>query len=80
MFEDPVETPGAEQMLLAIKMRQLRDRTLNETVDRVNPIRYAELTDSQRTELAAYRQTLLALPDQPGFPNTIVWPNQPTWL
>lgn len=80
MFEDPIETPDAEQILLPIKMRQLRDRTLNETVDRVNPIRYAELSAQQKAELAAYRQALLDLPSQTGFPQSITWPDQPNWL
>lgn len=80
MFENPVETPGAEQLLLAIKMRQLRDRALNETVDRVNPVRYALLTEEQKTELAAYRQALLDVPAQNSFPAEIQWPDQPSWL
>lgn len=49
-------------------------------VDRVNPVWYNTLSDQQRSELAAYRQALLDVPQQSGFPESVAWPTQPTWF
>jgi hypothetical protein len=49
-------------------------------VDRVNPVWYASLTSQQQSELAQYRQCLLDVPQQPGWPESVTWPRQPTWL
>lgn len=59
--------------------RQFRDRLLA-AVDRVNPLWYASLTEVQQADLAAYRSALLAVPQQVGFPETILWPSKPQWL
>ena len=60
-------------------LRRLRDRAL-ESVDRVNPMWWTSLTDEKRSQLQAYRQALLDLPQQPGWPSEVVWPTRPTWL
>jgi hypothetical protein len=59
--------------------RQQRNNLLD-AVDRVNPIRYAGLTTEQQSELAAYRQALLDVPQQMGFPTETSWPAKPAWL
>ena len=59
--------------------RRQRDSALS-IVDRVNPIWYASLAAEQQAELVAYRQHLLAVPQQAGFPTNIVWPAKPHWL
>jgi hypothetical protein len=61
------------------RTRQYRNSLLDQ-VDRVNPVRYATLTDQQKTELATYRQALLDVPQQMGFPTDISWPAKPAWL
>ena len=60
-------------------IRQLRN-TLLLDVDRVNPVWYNSLTDSQKQEIADYRTALLNVPQQSGFPAGIEWPTRPTWL
>ena len=60
-------------------IRTERDQLLFQ-VDRVNPVWYAALTDQQQTELQTYRQALLDVPQQAGFPTEIDWPAKPTWL
>jgi hypothetical protein len=60
--------------------RNLRNQLLRDNVDTINPIRYAALTETQHTELAAYRQALLNVPQQTGWPTTIEWPTKPSWL
>lgn len=65
----------AQSTLMRFKRNQLLT-----AVDRVNPVWYNTLTDQQRGELAAYRQALLDVPQQSGFPESVVWPTQPTWF
>lgn len=59
--------------------RNLRNELLD-AVDRVNPIWYASLTQEQQQQLQAYRQALLDVPQQAGFPESVTWPTKPTWL
>jgi hypothetical protein len=61
-------------------VRMARDKTLNQTVDTFNPIRYASLTTEQQQELATYRQALLDITKQTTWPTDVVWPTKPTWL
>lgn len=59
--------------------RQLRNSQL-ESVDRINPVWYNSLSADQQSELIAYRQALLAVPQQAGFPTQVEWPAKPAWL
>jgi hypothetical protein len=78
-FQDINDDTEVNIDILKIKVRATRNLLLT-LVDKVNPIRYATLTDEQRTELIAYRQALLDVPTQSGFPNNVIWPTNPTWL
>lgn len=60
-------------------LRALRDRALA-GVDRVNPMWWASLSPERQTQLQAYRQALLDLPQQPGWPMEVIWPERPRWL
>lgn len=42
-----------------------------------NPLRFAELTLEQQSALAEYRQFLLDVPQQEGFPLAVDWPVMP---
>ena len=57
--------------------RDRRDKYLQIYVDIVNAVRWNGLTQQQKDELIAYRQELLDIPQQPGFPLTIIWPDPP---
>jgi len=59
--------------------RKQRNQLL-EIIDKINPVWYGTLTDEQKQELVVYRQALLDVPQQPGFPATISWPEKPSWL
>ena len=63
---------------LAAEVRADRDGRLAE-VDAVagNALRWAALDADTQTEWAAYRQALLDVPQQDGFPNTVTWPVAP---
>ena len=80
MFDNPIQITSIPESFVALKARLLRNKILQHTVDRVNPVWYANLTAEQQAELAAYRQALLDVPAQSGWPTTISWPSQPSWL
>lgn len=42
-----------------------------------NPLRWADTPDAKKQEWLDYRQALLSISDQEGFPFTIVWPTRP---
>lgn len=62
---------------LTREARARRNTLLKEVVDSVNPMRWEALTDIQKDAWRAYRQALLDVPQQEGFPNNIVWPEAP---
>lgn len=53
-----------------------RDNLLR-LVDRFNPIWWEALTFEQRDAWRDYRQALLDVPQQEGFPYSIQWPERP---
>ena len=61
------------------RIRADRNRELA-LVDRINPVWFNSLTTQQQTELAEYRQALLDVPQQSGFPTQVNWPAKPTWI
>lgn len=59
--------------------RFYRDRYLSEFVDPVvsNPLRWSAMSTAKQEAWAAYRQALLDVPSQAGFPHDIIWPTKP---
>lgn len=68
VFVQEVEDPST-------KARNLRNKYLTITDKYVLPD--FPLSDELRSAIIAYRQQLRDLPDQAGFPDNIVWPEQP---
>ena len=60
------------------EIREERDKRLKLYIDTLNPIRWNALSSTKQTEWATYRQALLDIPDQAGFPNSVTWPTKPT--
>ncbi len=60
------------------EIREERDKRLKLYIDTLNPIRWNALSSTKQTEWATYRQALLDIPDQSGFPNSVTWPTKPT--
>jgi hypothetical protein len=73
----PPPPPTTEE--LANIERLQRDALLSE-VDSIvgNPLRWASFSQAQQQAWSNYRQALLDVPQQAGFPNTINWPTKPT--
>ena len=63
----------------ATQVRAERDQRLL-TVDAIagNALRWAALDADTQAAWAAYRQALLDVPQQAGFPNDVTWPEEPT--
>ena len=59
--------------------REIRDKILVEEVDPIvsNTLRWNDMTDAERTEWTNYRQALLDVPAQDGYPDSITWPTKP---
>lgn len=63
----------------AADVRATRNMKLSAEVDQIagNALRWAALTAEQQQAWADYRQALLDVPQQPGFPTDVVWPVKP---
>jgi len=61
----------------AEKARGLRASYLRAEVDSINAVRWNTMSDQEKSNWTAYRQALLDVPQQPGFPDNIVWPTIP---
>lgn len=58
----------------AREIRAQRDRLLQEQIDTINAVRWSAMTPAQREAAAAKREALLNVPQQAGFPWSVVWP------
>ena len=77
--------PPTEEEILAeqeILVRQQRLYLLQTKVDPIasNNLRWSELTESEQDDIKLYRQGLLDITSQEGFPLSIDWPLVPTIL
>ena len=62
------------------QVRSIRDMKLATEVDPIagNALRWAALDADTQAAWAAYRQALLDIPQQAGFPDNITWPQEPS--
>jgi DNA-directed RNA polymerase subunit F len=61
----------------AAKIRAERNAKLADTVDKINPLRWEAMTDDQKEDWRTYRNDLLNVPEQVGFPDNVIWPELP---
>jgi hypothetical protein len=61
---------------LSKEVRQQRDGLLATKIDPIvtNPLRWNDLSKEEQDRIATYRQALLDVPEQKGFPETVEWP------
>ncbi len=71
------DPPAPTDEELEFRARAERDRLIRETVDTVNAIRWSAMSAAEQSAWTEYRQALLDVPEQPGFPNDIQWPIAP---
>ena len=62
----------------AAVIRATRNAKLANEVDPIvsNQLRWADMTAEQQAAWAAYRQALLDISQQSGFPHNVIWPNR----
>lgn len=70
--------PSQEEIAARLEhsVRRQRDEKLVNEVDVIagNVLRWAALSEAQKQAWAEYRQALLDVPQQTGFPDSVVWP------
>jgi hypothetical protein len=59
------------------EIKAKRNRILLETVDRVNGLWWETMTGEEKEAWREYRRALLDIPEQEGYPDTVVWPEMP---
>jgi hypothetical protein len=75
----PPPPPSPER--LAEQARGLRGYLLERLDTFVsNPLRWATISPELQAQTAEFRQALLDVPQQEGFPTDIVWPEAPSYL
>jgi len=64
---------------VAAQVRMQRDSLLATEVDPIasNVLRWSSLSEEEKQAWADYRQALLDIPQQEGFPHSVVWPTKP---
>lgn len=75
--EEYADEQRKENDTKAMQVRQHREYLLRTQVDAINPMRWETLTAQQQDAWKTYRQALLDIPQQTGFPWNVVWPTQP---
>ena len=66
-----------EHDVKAMQVREYRDHLLRTDVDSLNPIRWETMSIEKQDAYRVYRQALLDVPQQIGFPWNVVWPVKP---
>lgn len=63
----------------ATEIRLDREHILTQEIDPIvsNPLRWGSLSDEQQLAYTVYRQNLLDITEQEGFPHDVVWPTKP---
>ncbi len=66
--------------LVPVQVRATRDMKLATEVDPIagNALRWSALDADTQAAWAAYRQALLDVPAQAGFPHNVTWPEVPS--
>ena len=80
-ISDYVAPPPPSEERLAEQARGMRGYMLQRLDTFVsNPLRWNTLSEDLQTQIANFRQALLDIPQQEGFPTDIKWPEAPPFL
>jgi hypothetical protein len=75
---EPYVEPTAEELAIQadVEARQYRRSLLETAVDPLvtNPLRWADMSVEEQERIKIYRQALLDITDQVGYPSNIEWP------
>lgn len=76
-FDYATKTWVIDTQAAATRALAKRNQLLADGPDRVNPLWWAAMSLSEKAEVAEYRQALLDITQQPGYPMEITWPDLP---
>jgi hypothetical protein len=62
-----------------MEIRNARNNLLARNIDCISPLWWEALTPEQQTSLRVYRQALLDISNQDGFPWNVTWPERPNF-
>lgn len=62
---------------VASYVRSMRNNLLESKIDKINAVRWASLTADEQASWTTYRQALLDITAQAGFPSSVTWPTAP---
>lgn len=62
---------------VASYVRSMRNNMLESKVDKINAVRWAAMTADEQASWTTYRQALLDITTQAGFPSSVTWPTAP---
>lgn len=77
VFDYATKTWVVDLIRATNKALALRDQLLRDGPDRISPLWWASMTATEQQAWTDYRQALLDISDQPGFPTNIIWPVSP---
>jgi len=74
-----VDDPDELYRIASIDVRDQRNKHLTDYVDPIagNALRFSLLSPEKKAEWIKYRDDLLNVPQQEGFPYNVVWPIKP---
>ena len=72
-----LDSEAIDTAQLISQAKRQRDSLLKGVVDSMNPMRWETLTEVQKQSWRDYRQALLDIPQQVGYPADIIWPIAP---
>lgn len=79
-FPDEGYVDGIPDAIASDMIRDKRNYKLIKEVDPIatNILRWNDMTSEKQQEWADYRQALLDVPQQEGFPSSVTWPTKPS--
>lgn len=77
IFDYALKTWVFDNSVAAAQAYAKRNQLLRDGPDRISPLWWSTMTAEQQQAWTDYRQSLLDITDQPGFPADIEWPTKP---
>jgi hypothetical protein len=79
LFDYTSKTWQPDILMATTRAIEKRNQLLANGPDRVNPLWWAAMSTTEKAEVAEYRQALLDITNQQGYPIQIDWPPVP-WM
>ena len=77
-FDYQIKAWVPDTEMAAIEVQGRRRALLADGPDRISPIWWSAMSDSEKQAWTDYRQALLDITNQPNYPLDVIWPIVPT--